>query len=109
VDCAGVSLGGRRITPQDVARVETGGDSAVSIALKNGTSIRAAFAADRPVVERDLFVTRVRELMAGTGTPSYPSAETSGVRVALSPSPEVDLPEEASDEDVAERRATRRR
>jgi hypothetical protein len=46
--------------------------------------------------------------MAGAPAPSYPSAETSGVRVALSPTSEVEALEEVSENDEPERRAARR-
>lgn len=104
----GISMGRREIPLQDIAHVEVAEESAVSIALKNGKSVRAAFAADRPLVERDLFVARVREVMAATSVPSYPSAETSGVRVALSQPSEVEM-EQASEVDEPERRAMRGR
>jgi hypothetical protein len=95
---AGITAGTREIRKGDIARVDADEGSAVAITLTDGTAIRAAFAADRPLVERELFVARVRELMEGALSPAYPSAETSGVRVALSPATAQVAPSADDDE-----------
>lgn len=107
VDRSGVTVGARVVALDAIARVDADDGSAVGITLADGTAIRASFAADRPLVERELFVTRVRELMGEAPSPVYPSAETSGVRVALSPSDAGD-DEEALDDDEPQPRAPRR-
>jgi hypothetical protein len=103
---AGVTVGTREIARDAIARVDSDEGSAVALTLKDGTAIRAAFAADRPLVERDLFVARVRELYEGAPSPAYPSAETSGVRVALSPAA-ADATHAVDDEAVAEDESAR--
>jgi hypothetical protein len=90
----GVETPDRRIAPEELAGVEAGSASDVTLALRDGRKVRLAFGAERALVERDLFVARVRELtQTPTGEVTYPAAETSGVRVALSAEPLVD-PEE---------------
>jgi hypothetical protein len=94
---AGVETRDRTIAPHEIAGVEAGTASDVTLALRDGKKVRLAFGAERALVERDLFVARVRELAeAPTGEVTYPAAETSGVRVALSAEPLA----EAEDEDV---------
>jgi len=115
VEAHRVSLGeGKRahVIPRGaIARVEVTETSAVSLALRDGTRVRLAFAADRPLVERALFVARVRALLSEPVAPEYPSAETSGVRVAApppdEPATELEEPEEEG-RDVQVPRARRR-
>lgn len=107
VDAQGLRLGegkGAHVILRDaIARVEATETSAVSLALRDGTRVRLAFAADRPLVERAVFVARVRALMTEPAMPEYPSAETSGVRVAVPPAPETAEPEDESLETQAPR------
>jgi hypothetical protein len=108
VDGAGVSVGERRLAPDDIAGLEAGEGSAVTIALRVGKPVRVAFRGDRPLVERDLFIARVRALTTEQGAPVYPSAETSGVRVAMAPEPETEAAPEEEPHDAQPPRARRR-
>jgi hypothetical protein len=72
----------------------------VKLALRDGRAVRLRFSADRPVLERDAFVARVRAIMTEAPVEMYPAAETSGVRVAVQ-AEEARL-EEAKDEDAQE-------
>ena len=72
-----------RIGYSKVENVEEGKDDDVALALRDGRRVRLRFDAGRPMVERDQFVLRVRAAIADKVTPSHPSAESSGVRVAL--------------------------
>ena len=95
VSPAGVETRDRRIAPDEIAGVEAGTASDVTLALRDGKKVRLAFGAERALVERDLFVARVRELAdAPVGEVTYPAAETSGVRVALTAEPLVEPEEE---------------
>lgn len=73
----------RRIAREDIERVDPCGASAVMAALRTGRAVRLRFSADRPVIERDTFIARVRTIMVEPAVTTYPAAETSGVRVAL--------------------------
>jgi hypothetical protein len=88
----GVQAGERTIAASDIAAVEADAASDVTFALRDGKKVRLSFGADRPLVERDLFVARVRAMAEEADVETYPAAETSGVRVALSP--EALAPEE---------------
>ena len=80
----GVETRDRTWAPHELAGVEAGAASDVALALRDGRQVRLAFGPDRARVERDLFVARVRALTeAPTGKVTHPSAETSGVRVAI--------------------------
>jgi len=95
VSTAGVETRDGTLAPDEIAGVEAGTASDVTLALRNGKKVRLAFGAERALVERDLFVARVRELTeAPVGEVTYPAAETSGVRVALSAEPLVEPEEE---------------
>lgn len=87
IDREGLSLGedevARRIAREDIETVETGDAQDVRLGLTGGRSVRLRFAADRPLVERDAFVARVRAIAGEAPVETYPAAETSGVRVAL--------------------------
>jgi hypothetical protein len=65
-------------------------DTSVSLLLHDGNRVRLAFGHDRPIVELDRFVARVRAGMAGTIVATHPAAESSGVRVALEETEQVD-------------------
>jgi hypothetical protein len=95
----GVTTGERTLAAADIASVKAGDASDVTLALRDGREVRLAFGPDRPVVERDLFVERVRAILTEVPEPMYPAAETSGVRVALpaahAPPEEEDLESEA--------------
>lgn len=112
VDATGIELGAARSRPRiayaDVESVEPR-DTQVALALRDGRRVRLSFAADRPVVELDQFVARVRAGMAGAVVATHPSAESSGVRVAL----RAEERDESALDEVEERRdaprAARRR
>ena len=110
VDARGLLLGEGKaahvIERGAIAGVEAIESSGVSVALRDGTRVRLAFAADRPLVERDLFVARVRALLTEPTVPAYPSAETSGVRVAI---PELLEPEAEPGEEPLEAQPPRAR
>lgn len=106
-----VRAGKQTIAGADIAAVETGDASDVTLALRDGKKVRLTFGADRSLVERDLFVARVRAMAGEVPVETYPAAETSGVRVALRPDAAV-APEDtaATDEDAeAEPQAPRAR
>ena len=96
VDARGVELGeGKRLVARGaIAGVETTDASAVSLALRDGTRVQLTFAADRPLVEREAFVARVRAFVAEPEAPAYSAVETSGVRVAIPVDSEGDPEEE---------------
>jgi len=100
LDRAGVAVGegkaARRIAREDIARVDVDDSPEVKLALRDGGAMRLRFSADRPVVERDAFVARVRAIMAEAPIETYSAAETSGVRVAL----KADEPEFEEEADV---------
>jgi hypothetical protein len=109
----GVETRDRALAPDEIAGVEPGAASDVTLALRDGRKVRLAFGAERALVERDLFVARVRELTErSAGAPTYPAAETSGVRVALKPESEAlaqaAAEEEPADDDAQAPRARRR-
>ena len=101
-----VQAGEQTIAGADIAAVETGDASDVTLALRDGKKVRLTFGADRPLIERDLFVARVRAMAGEVHVETYPAAETSGVRVALSP--EATVPEEEEEELAPPARARKR-
>jgi hypothetical protein len=106
-----VQAGERTVAAAEIAAVETGDASDVTLALRDGKRVRLTFGAERSLVERDLFVARVRAMAGEAQVETYPAAETSGVRVALRADPAV-TPDDAaaSDEDAeAEPQAPRAR
>jgi hypothetical protein len=79
----GVSTqGGTRIAAEDIVRVDADESPQVTLALRSGQQVRLRFAADRPVLDRDAFVARVRALIQEHPVAMYPASETSGVRIA---------------------------
>jgi hypothetical protein len=112
VDARGLVLGegkGAQVIERGaIARVEATETSAVLLALRDGARVRLAFAADRPLVERDLFVARVRALLTEPAAPAYPSAEASGVRVAVPAGHEMEHEEKEESPEAQVPRARRR-
>ena len=66
----------RRIAREDLVRAEVSGETGVRLVLRDGSAVRLAFAADRSLAERDLF-------LACLSSANEPAVEISGVRVAL--------------------------
>jgi hypothetical protein len=102
-----VQAGEQTIAGADIAAVEADTASDVTLALRDGKKVRLTFGADRSLVERDLFVARVRAMMNQAVVETYPAAETSGVRVAVSA--EAGAPAEPDEEEDADAPARARR
>jgi hypothetical protein len=113
VDGAGVAVGegkaARRIEREDIERVDVDDSPEVKLALRDGHAVRLRFSADRPVLERDAFVARVRAIMTEAPVDLYPATETSGVRVAVEARLDEEDKDEEEDETDAKARASMRR
>jgi hypothetical protein len=95
----GVIDTGDHLVPVDAVALATAGDeSDATLALRDGRRVRIHFGAERPLLERDLFLSRVREIgAAADGVSMYPATETSGVRVAVKPDEAEATVEEVDD------------
>jgi hypothetical protein len=105
LDAKAITVDARtRIAYGEIEAVEPSEGVNVAIALRDGRSVRLAFGSERPIVELDEFVARVRAGMAGAIVATHPSAESSGVRVAVRDDDRLDDEALEGDEGTPERR-----
>ena len=90
VSDAGLRLGSRRgrdLAWTDVAGVDVGeGASELDLLLRTGERVHLAFAPERPVIERDVFVARVRARLGAAAAARVPLVEPVEPPSALAPS-----------------------